>query len=236
MNTFKKTAVAMAFLLANGAVHAAQAEKISDPLKWPAQCDEVRFSDSDLSLDRLPDMDPQKASPEQLAAIKKISAGPRGCIFGPFSVLLRSPELLTRVQMLGEHVRFTSELPKRIREFAILIAGREMQSPYEWYIHEPIALRSGVTRETADALAAQRRPPHMTHDEAITYQFVTELHKTHMVQDATYDAFKARFGESGVVELTALDSYFGLLAQELNVARTAAPENVQLPFNPPWKS
>ncbi|MDE9590707.1 carboxymuconolactone decarboxylase family protein, partial [Xenorhabdus bovienii] len=91
------------------------------------------------------------------------------------SVLLRSPELMNRVQMLGEHVRFTSPLPKSIREFAILIVGREVQSPYEWYIHEPIALRAGVSRYTADALAAQRIPENMTDDETIVYQFVTEL-------------------------------------------------------------
>lgn len=236
MKVFKRTVIALALLLMNDVAYAAPVDKISDPLKWPAQCDAVKFSEEDQRLNRLPDMNPEHVSAEQLSAIKKISSGPRGCIFGPFSVLLRSPELLTRVQMLGEHVRFTSQLPKAIREFSILIAGREVQSPYEWYIHEPIALRAGVTRETADALAAQLKPEHLTHDETIVYQFVTELHKTHMVQDTTYNAIKARFGEAGVVELTALYSYFALLGLELNVARTAAPDNVQLPFNPPWKS
>ncbi|PHM44666.1 hypothetical protein Xmau_01842 [Xenorhabdus mauleonii] len=235
MKLLKSTALVLVLLCSKSMAYASQVEKISDPLKWPAQCDAVKFSDEDKYLERLPDIVPSNADSAQLKAIKKISSGPRGCIFGPFSVLLRSPELLNRVQMLGEHVRFTSPLPKSIREFAILIVGREVQSPYEWYIHEPIALRSGVSRHTADALAAQRIPENMTYDETIVYQFITELNKTHMVKNATYDAVKSRFGESGIVELTALDGYFSLLGKELNVARKPVPENVLLPFNPPWK-
>jgi len=234
-NSYKKL-LAFSMFFFTAAVSAAQDGKITDPLKWPAQCDKVNFSETDRKLDRMPDIDVKNASEEQIKAIEKISQGPRGCIFGPFSVLLRSPELLTRVQMLGEHIRFTSQLPKSIREFAILIAGREVESPYEWYIHEPIALRSGVTREIADALAKKIKPENMTRDQAVVYQFVTEIHMTHMVQDSTYNAVKQQFGDSGVVELTALDSYFSLLGQELNVARTAVPENVKLPFNPPWQS
>ncbi|SHO57930.1 carboxymuconolactone decarboxylase family protein [Vibrio quintilis] len=236
MNYFKRIAYTFIFIFAYNMAYAGTPPKIGDPLKWPAQCDHVRFSHEDLRLDRFPDLNPQIANAAQKDAIKKISSGPRGCIFGPFSVLLRSPELLNRVQMLGEHVRFTSGLPKPIREFAILVVGREAQSPYEWYIHEPIALRSGITRKTVDALAAQRKPISMTPDEAIVYQFVTELHNTHMVQETTYNAIKKRFGQSGAVELTALDGYFMLLGLELNMARTPIPEDVKLPFNYPWKS
>ncbi|WP_340621628.1 hypothetical protein [Xenorhabdus siamensis] len=41
-----------------------------------------------------------------------------------------------------------------------------------------------------------------------------------MVKNTTYNAVESRFGESGVIELTALDGYFSLLGQELNVARS----------------
>lgn len=209
--------------------------KGSDPLNWPLQCAVVNYSPEEQALARLPNLTPQQATPEQLLAIKKITEGPRGCIFGPFSVLLRSPELLNRVQALGEYIRFQSQLPLQVREFAILITGREVQAPYVWYIHEPIALRAGVSYETVMFLAKQQRPPHLTDDERLVYDFINELHRTHMVQDNTFLSIQQRFGDAGIVELTALDSYFALLAQQLNIARTPVPEGVVLPFNPPWK-
>ncbi|WP_448666138.1 carboxymuconolactone decarboxylase family protein [Serratia plymuthica] len=217
-------------------VQANDTVKGNNPLSWPSQCATVHYSAEEKALTRLPDLTRQQVTQEQLQAIKKITEGPRGCIFGPFAVLLRSPELLNRVQALGEHIRFMSQLPLRIREFAILITGREIQAPYVWYIHEPIALRAGITLETAGFLAKQQHPPHLTEDERIVYDFLTELHHTHMVQDATYLAMQQRFGDAGIVELTALDSYFALLGQQLNVARTPVPEGVIIPFNPPWKA
>jgi len=55
-----------------------------------------------------------------------------------------------------------------------------------------------------------------------TVDFVHELLATHGVSDLTYQAAIARWGERGVVELTALVGYFVMVSWLMNVARTPA--------------
>lgn len=143
------------FLLSAISIDAMSSDSLQE---WPHQCDNVSVTKEDTELNRMPSISLEKADINQQLAIKKISNGPRGCIFGPFSVMLYSPEILNRVQSVGEYIRFYSIIPKPLRELAILVTGREAQSPYEWYIHEPIALQSGVTKETVEFLAKKRAP------------------------------------------------------------------------------
>ena len=62
----------------------------------------------------------------QRAAADELIAGPRKGVKGPFIPLLRSPELMSRLQKVGEYLRFHSALPLRISEFATLLRGARM--------------------------------------------------------------------------------------------------------------
>ena len=59
--------------------------------------------------------------------------------------------------------------------------------------------------------------------------FVTEYLKTHRVSDASYAAALAMLGEHGVVDLVGIAGYYSLLAMMLNTARTAVPEDSDVP-------
>ncbi|MFD2838185.1 hypothetical protein ACFS3C_21300 [Azotobacter vinelandii] len=63
-------------------------------------------------------------------------------------------------------------------------------------------------KETVEFLAKKERPPQLSVDETIVYDFVTEINANKIVSDKTYNSLKSRFGEKGVVELTALIGYF----------------------------
>ena len=58
------------------------------------------------AADRLPPLTEDQMTPAQREAAAEISAGPRGAVIGPFAPLLRSPELMTRLQKVGEYLRF----------------------------------------------------------------------------------------------------------------------------------
>jgi len=60
----------------------------------------------------------------------------------------------------------------------ILVTAREWSQDYEWYVHQPIALKAGISKDIADAIADGRRPPAMSADEEIVYDFTIELQKT----------------------------------------------------------
>jgi 4-carboxymuconolactone decarboxylase len=72
----------------------------------------------------------------------------------------------------------------------------------------------------------------MKEDEAIIYDFSTQLHRTMQVTDAIYDAAVGKFGEHGVVDLIAVNGYYDLVAMTLNVAKVGLPAGEPLPLKP----
>ncbi len=174
--------------------------------------------------DRMPPIAEADFTSEQREAATELANGPRGAVFGPFVPLLRSPELMRRVQKTGEYLRYHSALPPRLSEFVILIVARWWAQGFEWHVHSKIAADVGVTKETIDAIAEGRRPSAMTIQEEIIFEFCNELHVNHAVSDASYAKMFALFGERGVIDLTALCGYYGMLAMVMNVARTPVPK------------
>lgn len=202
----------------------------SNALKWPSPCSEyVQKSEHDLS-NRMPPLSDEEMTFSQKQAAKELASGPRKCIFGPFSILLRSPELLTRTQLLGEYLRFHGALPQRLREMTMLIVGKAWNQPYIWYIHEPIAIKSGLQVDIINAIAQDTHPRNMTESEVAVYDFSMQLLKKHKVNNETYLKNKKLFGEKGIVELTAINGYFSMLAMMLNVSNTPIPKNVKIPL------
>jgi 4-carboxymuconolactone decarboxylase len=177
------------------------------------------------ALDRMPAIPEAQMSPDQKRVMDEIAAGPRGRIGGPFIPLMRSPELMNRLQKVGEYLRFQNTVGLRNSEFAVLIVARHWSQPIEWAIHRPIAEKEGVLPATCDAIAEGRRPDNMTDDETLIYNVLEELRNNRSLSDPTYAQLLKRFGEQGVIDLVAHYGYYSLLAMTMNVARTAVPEN-----------
>lgn len=168
----------------------------------------------------------------QINAARELAAGPRGKMStsGPNIVLLRSPDLMRRTQKVGEFLRYNSTLPARLNEFAICITARQWGANVEWMAHHPLALKAGLNPAVAEDLRHGRRPTAMQEDEAIIYQFCTELQETKNVSDPTFQAAKDKFGECAVVELMALTGYYTMLAMVLNVAQQPLAGGVAPPL------
>jgi 4-carboxymuconolactone decarboxylase len=183
----------------------------------------------DTQPDRLPPLSEDQLTPEQRAAAAEISAGPRGAVIGPFAPLLRSPELMTRLQRTGEYLRFSSPLERRLFEMTILVVARWWDQQFEWGFHHPIALQAGLDPAVADAIAEGRRPEGMDEAAAATWDLLDELHRTRGVSDGTYARAVAQLGEPGVVDVVGTAGYYTTLAMVMNTARTPAPGGAQLP-------
>ena len=168
-------------------------------------------------------------TPAQRAAAAEISSGPRGAVIGPFAPLLRSPELMTRLQKVGEYLRWESPLDRRLFEMTILWVARWWDQQFEWSYHHPLALEAGLEPAIADAIAEDRRPEGMDAAAAAVWDLLDELHRTRAVSDATYARAVAELGEVGVVEVVATAGYYTTLGVVMNTARTAAPSQPRLP-------
>ena len=135
---------------------------------------------------RMPPIVWDRMSDAQRAAVDDLAAGPRKGIKGSFIALLRSPELMWRLQRVGEFLGFQSSLPALVSEFASLVVSRQWTRQFEWSTHVPLALNAGAARETIDALREGPRLTTMSSDEAVVYEFITELTLNKGVSDSSY--------------------------------------------------
>ena len=177
-----------------------------------------------LAQERLPTIPPANYSAEQRQAAADFEAARKTPVFGPFEPLMYSPTVMNDARALGDYLRYKPSIGTTLSELVILVTAREWSQDYEWFFHYPLALKAGIRAEVADAIGAGRRPPALSEDEQIVYDFSTELHRAKAVSDATFARAEKRFGKQGVVDLTAISGYYTLLAMELNVARYKVPE------------
>jgi len=177
-----------------------------------------------LTLEQLNDQ--QRPLGEKILSISRVGLG------GPYNPLLRSPVMAQRMYDLLDYLRWNSSLPTRLTELAILIVGRQWRSQVEWYAHVPIALKAGLREEIIADLKANKRPRAMQDDEAIVYDFCTELLATKAVSDATFERAKTLLGEQQVIDLTAVTGTYVTIAMILSVAEATVPPGAEPPFKP----
>jgi 4-carboxymuconolactone decarboxylase len=174
---------------------------------------------------RLPTIPPDKYTEAQKKAAEDFLAARKVPVFGPFEPLMHSPEVMSQARAMGDYLRYKSAIGNTLSELVILVTAREWTQDYEWYVHQPIALKAGIKPEIVEAIRDGRRPTGMSEDEEIVYDFSTELHKSKRVSDATFARADKRFGKTGVVDLVGVNTYYTLLAMHLNVARYQLPED-----------
>lgn len=185
-------------------------------------------------VDRMPMLPAGSLSEKQRKVAEELTSGPRGGVKGPFIPLLRSPELVDRLGKVGEYLRFGSTLQPRISEFVMLIVAREWTNQFEWAVHVPLALKSGIRQDVIAALAEGRRPRGMADDEEIAYDICDELSRTKGICETTYRRALEAFGEAGVIDIGTVYGYFVTVCAIMNLAHTPPPADTKvapiLPF------
>jgi 4-carboxymuconolactone decarboxylase len=176
--------------------------------------------------ERLPTIPPAQYDDGQKKAAEDFLAARKTPVFGPFEPLMHSPEVMSDASAMGSYLRYKSAIGTTFSELVILVIARDWSQDYEWHIHAPIALKQGIKPEIIQAIEDGRRPAGMSEDEETCYDFATELLRSKRVSDATYAKAQKRFGDKGVVDMTAIAGYYTFLAMELNVARYHPPESV----------
>jgi 4-carboxymuconolactone decarboxylase len=184
-----------------------------------------------LRGDRFKPLTYDEMTPAQKTLIEHVLASPRGGVEGPFNVLLRSPEMGDLGQQFGAS-RFSTAVPRRLWELAILVTARHWTAQFEWVAHHRSALQAGLSPAICDAIAEGRRPTAMKPDEEAVYNFSSELLATKQVGDATFKAAKDALGERGVVDLIGVMGWYGTVSMLLNVDRYPLPDGAQAELNP----
>ena len=155
----------------------------------------------------------------------------RGVVGGPWLALLHSPELAQRTMHLGSYVRFESTLDHKLIEFTALVAARELECKHEWAAHVAHGQEAGIALETIRAVHQKKGAENFSSEDAQIVSLVREMIHNHRVSEPTFQAIYARFGEKGMVELTATIGYYAMIACTLNtfdVYTFTAPEDLKI--------
>jgi 4-carboxymuconolactone decarboxylase len=159
--------------------------------------------------------------------ILKVSSAGLG---GPYNALLRSPEMARRCFDLLDYLRFKTSVPKALNELAILIQARVANAQYEWWAHEPIAVRAGLPQSIADDLRQCKRPQHMDDTQALVYDFCVQITLNHQVSDALWQKAMDRLGEQQVIDLIVVSGTYTMVSMLLNATQVGIPNQGREPL------
>ena len=152
--------------------------------------------------------------------ILKISSAALG---GPYNAVLRSPEMARRCFDHLDYLRFRTSVNKRLNEFAILIQARISNAQFEWWAHEPIARKAGLSDAVMRDLQNCQRPQHMQADERLVYDYCVQLSLNHRVPDALWQEAVTQMGEQAVIDLTVLSGTYVMVSMLLNATQVGIP-------------
>lgn len=171
-----------------------------------------------MMMTRIPLVTAESLSAEQRPVYEAIvgKANRGGRLPAPYQLSLHCPELTDKWQQIGELLRYRTGLPRRISELAILTTARHWSCNFEWYAHAPPALAAGLPAAIIEAIRVGEKPTFQAADEQAVHDYVSQLLRTHFVEEATHLAVRQVFGVTGVIELTAIVGYYVMVAMALN--------------------
>jgi 4-carboxymuconolactone decarboxylase len=160
------------------------------------------------------------------AVVDAITAS-RGALQGPFTMFLHSPEIAGRVAHLGAFVRFEGSLDMRVRVLAAMTVAREFEAVYVWGAQTGGARRLGVPESTITAIR-DKHTRGMPPEDAQIVEFTKQLLQKHRVDDATFKAVQARFGNDELIQLTGAIGYYTMLAMTVNACELEAAPGAEV--------
>ena len=169
-------------------------------------------------------------TPEQRDVHDEVVSGIRGQLIGPLRAVIHSPDLARRWSRLGEYLRFSTCLPKKLNELAIIVTGRRWNSQLEFHIHAEAARVAGLDPSCVEAIRLARAPVFAEEAEIEVYEFVRLLQQTGSVDAPVHAAVRARWGERGVVELTGVIGYYTMVSMTLNAHEIPLPDGASAPL------
>ncbi len=123
---------------------------------------------------------------------------------GPRGFYLYSPKAGQHLSLANTYLRFDSGLDPQVRELAILVIAREMQSQFEWTMHEPVAREVGLEPAAIEVVKYNKSPQDLKERDALIIRFGRELVREHKLSSETFSQVAQAFGEEGLVTLTLL--------------------------------
>jgi len=99
-----------------------------------------------------------------------------------------------------------TRIDNKVSELVRLVIAREMDQKFEWTMHEPVALKAGLTAATIDAIRLRKSLQGVPEMEASIIQMGREIFQEHRVSPETYRQLSSHFGPRDQMEIVELMS------------------------------
>ncbi len=178
-----------------------------------------------------PDRD-QMSNYEKEIYDKVLGSGSRTIagVKGPFGIHLYNPKLAELEHALSLYLRFDAGLNGRIRELAILVTAREMDSRFEWAAHEPVGIKEGLEPEIVSIVKYRKSVARLKKPDAVIIKLGREMFGRRKVTSATFARALEVFGAKQLVSLVCLMAHYAAIAAELRVFNNqVSPKQPKLP-------
>ena len=129
------------------------------------------------------------------------------------STLVRHPKLTRAFLRFNNHLLFSSTLPPRLRELAVLRVAHLSSCEYEWRHHLAMGREAGLTDDIIEGI--QRGEASDELDRAVL-RAVDELQDKSNVSDATWAALAENLDERQRMDLVFTIGCYGALAMAIN--------------------
>jgi 4-carboxymuconolactone decarboxylase len=147
-----------------------------------------------------------------------------GRLIGPFNPALLSPAIAGPFLDLQFAEQVHTSLSERVRELVILAVGAVWQADYELYTHLAVARKTGLSEETARAVATGGQPDDLSYDETIALRLTQQLSTSHRVDESLYQAAETAFGAKGLIDIAFLIGIYHSVCATLTMFAIPAPE------------
>lgn len=143
------------------------------------------------------------------------------------------------MERMGSVCRNRNSCPPDLFEIGILVVGERWQSQFEWFAHEKLALKAGVSAEAIAAIKRRAAVASLSEDimdwrQTAVYIYASELHERKRVSDVTHKkALEAVGGERALIDLVMTMGFYHQISMTLNAFAVPLPAGVVPPFEEP---
>ena len=167
-------------------------------------------------ISRLPTPAFEEMTPAQQAAWNMIAAPRDGNVNGPFPAWIRMPELCKEIQDVSDILRSNTTFDKAVFEMIVLVTARAFNAKYMFATHCKFALKSGVSRETIDAINEGKRPVFDNEETELVYDVAYEIANGHLLPLEIYNKAVEKFGYNRLTEISTDVGFYLMIASVLN--------------------
>ena len=129
------------------------------------------------------------------------------------STLVRHPRLTRAFLRFNNHLLFSSTLPARVRELAVLRVAHRRSCEYEWRHHVDMGREAGLSDDVIEGI--QRGEAIDELDSSVLHA-VDELEDKSIVSDSTWAALSEHLDERQRMDLVFTIGCYGALAMAIN--------------------